>query len=196
MLALHSVNSLEQFRGLNCSSECELHTEDYKSAVHIKLCSGAFFVEFKIYFILNWVLLQGSGQKFWERWPYYSIRGSTISSVATPLQQVLSNSSIFHWGKHPVKTDMMYDNDSLHPYLVPLTPSSSLMPFASSLLLSLSVVWQSICLQHPPHVWQRRQANRLHPLQLHEGDFIKPTQPRRPSWWVDGCWKKWLAWKQ
>ncbi len=59
--------------------------------------------------------------------------------MATPLQQVLSNSSIFHWGKHPVKTDMMYDNVSFHPNLVPLTLSSSLMPpLPLSPLLSLS----------------------------------------------------------
>lgn len=54
----------------------------------------------------------------------------------------------------------------------------------------LSVVWQSICLRHPPHVWQRRQASRLHSLQLHEGDFIKPAQPGWLSWWVSGCGKK------
>lgn len=63
-----------------------------------------------------------------ERWLYHAIHNSAILSVATPLQQVLSNSSIFHWGKHPVKTDMMYDNVSFHPNLVPLTLSSSLMP--------------------------------------------------------------------
>lgn len=110
-----------------------------------------------------------------------------MSSVTTPLQQVPSNGSIFHGGKHPVRTDVMYDDVALHPNLVPLKLSSSLMPLPS---LSLSVVWQSICLQHPPHVRQRRQANRLHPLQLHEGDFIKPTEPRGLPWWVDGCWIK------
>lgn len=74
-----------------------------------------------------------------KRWPYYSIHNSTISSVVTPLQQVLSNSSIFHWGKHPVKTDMMYDNVSFHPNLVPLTLSSSLMPPLPSLPSFLSL---------------------------------------------------------
>lgn len=86
-----------------------------------------------------------------------------------------SNSSIFHWRKHPVRTDMMYDNVSFHPNLVPLTPSSPLIPsrpLSSFALCSLTkhmptafdtclakkeseqttpptVVWRWFCQTHP-----------------------------------------------
>lgn len=64
-------------------------------------------------------------------------------------------------------------------------PSPS-RPLRHPLLRLSSAVWQSLCLRHPPHVRQRRQAGRLHPLQLHEGDFVQRAGSRRPSRWVGG----------
>lgn len=79
---------------------------------------------------VGWKVSAGQGGKSDERvtWSYHGVHNSAILSVETPLQHILSNSSIFLWGKHSVNTDMIYDNVSFHPNLVLLTLSSSLMP--------------------------------------------------------------------
>lgn len=71
-----------------------------------------------------------------------------------------------------------------HPHLVPVF---------------FSAVRQGVRLQHPPHVWQRGQADGLHPLQLHEGDPVQPAQPRRLPRWVRPPWSSnicliWTIW--
>lgn len=67
-----------------------------------------------------------------ESWAYYSIHNSAISSVVTPIQQVSSNRSIFHWGNTLSRLTWCM-TVSFHPNLVPLILSSSLMASACSL---------------------------------------------------------------
>lgn len=58
---------------------------------------------------------------------------TAVWSLETPLQQVPFNSSIFHGGKHPAATDMMYDNISVFTPNLPHPPSLPMFPCPLSL---------------------------------------------------------------
>lgn len=46
------------------------------------------------------------------------------------------------------------------------------------------LVWQRICVQHSPQLWERRKENWLYPIQLHEDYHVQSTKSRGLSWWV------------
>lgn len=57
-------------------------------------------------------------------------------------------------------------------------------PICKNLFFWFYSVWQRICLQHSPQLWERREEDRLYPIQLHEDYHVQSTKSRGLSWWV------------